>query len=97
MVKHATLPRNETGIETAVGVLKQQFGERLQTGQSVCEQHGHTTTWIENQPPDAVVFVHSTQEVSDVVRSIKFQSFLLASGPLWKGISMPLQAAYLST
>ncbi len=67
MVKHATLPRNETGIETAVGVLKQQFGERLQTGQSVCEQHGHTTTWIENQPPDAVVFVHSTQEVSDVV------------------------------
>ncbi|MEP2640485.1 FAD-linked oxidase C-terminal domain-containing protein [Roseobacter sp.] len=68
MVKHANLPRNETGIETALGVLKQQFGERFQTGQSIREQHGHTTTWIENQPPDAVVFATSTQDVADIVR-----------------------------
>ncbi|GFE48302.1 lactate dehydrogenase [Roseobacter cerasinus] len=68
MVKHASLPRNEPGIETALGVLKQQFGERFQTGRAIREQHGHTTTWIENQPPDAVVFAHSTQEVSDIVR-----------------------------
>ncbi|WP_298974047.1 FAD-linked oxidase C-terminal domain-containing protein [uncultured Roseobacter sp.] len=67
MVYHATLPRNETGIETVLGVLKQQFGERFQTGQAIREQHGHTTTWIENQPPDAVVFAASTQEVSDIV------------------------------
>ncbi|MGC3938282.1 FAD-binding oxidoreductase [Roseobacter sp. EG26] len=67
MVKHADLPRNDTGIETALGVLKQRFGERLQTGQAIREQHGHTTTWIENQPPDAVVFPASTQEVSDIV------------------------------
>ena len=33
------------------------------------EQHGHTVTWIENQPPDAVVFAHSTQEVSEVVKT----------------------------
>ncbi|MFK7746459.1 MAG: FAD-binding oxidoreductase [Roseobacter sp.] len=68
MTKHESLPRNEDGIKTALGVLKQQFGERLQTGQSVREQHGHTTTWIENQPPDAVVFAQSTQEVSDIVK-----------------------------
>jgi D-lactate dehydrogenase (cytochrome) len=67
MVQHAKLPRNEAGIETVLGVLKQQFGERFQTGQSVREQHGHTTTWIENQPPDAVVFPASTREVSDIV------------------------------
>ncbi|MBW4710538.1 FAD-binding protein [Roseobacter sp. YSTF-M11] len=67
MVKHAGLPRNETGIETVVGVLKQQFGERFQTGAAIREQHGHTTTWIENQPPDAVVFPASAQEVSDIV------------------------------
>ena len=67
MVHHATLPRNETGIETVLGVLKQRFGERFQTGQAMREQHGHTTTWIENQPPDAVVFPASTQEVADIV------------------------------
>ncbi|WP_299958423.1 FAD-linked oxidase C-terminal domain-containing protein [uncultured Roseobacter sp.] len=69
MVKHASLPRNEPGIETALGVLKQHFGERFQTGAAIREQHGHTTTWIENQPPDAVVFPASTQEVSEIVKT----------------------------
>jgi D-lactate dehydrogenase (cytochrome) len=62
------LTRNETGIETVLGVLKQQFGDRLQTGASVREQHGHTTTWLENQPPDGVVFARSTDEVSNIVK-----------------------------
>ncbi|MFC6687227.1 FAD-binding oxidoreductase [Jhaorihella thermophila] len=68
MVQITTLPRNETGIETAIGILRQAFGDRLQTGASIREQHGHTTTWIDNQPPDAVVFPHSTQEVSEIVK-----------------------------
>ncbi|SMX24832.1 FAD-binding oxidoreductase [Boseongicola aestuarii] len=63
----AALTRNDFGIETAIGILKQQFGERLQTGLSVREQHGHTTTWIENQPPDAVVFARSRDEVAAIV------------------------------
>lgn len=67
MVKHANLPRNEAAISTALGVLKQQFGEQVQTGDAIREQHGHTTTWIENQPPDAVVFARSTEEVSRIV------------------------------
>ncbi|NNF73460.1 MAG: FAD-binding protein, partial [Rhodobacteraceae bacterium] len=62
-----SLPRNETGIETAIGVLKQQLGERLQTGDAIREQHGHTTTWHENQWPDAVAFAHSTDEVAEIV------------------------------
>ncbi len=60
--------RNESGIETAIGVLKQRFGERLSTSASVREHHGHTTTWVENQPPDAVVFAESTEDVAEVVR-----------------------------
>ncbi|MBK0325815.1 FAD-binding protein [Rhodobacteraceae bacterium F11138] len=68
MAQATSLPRNETGIATAIGSLKQQFGDRLTTGQAIREQHGHTTTWIENQPPDAVVFPQSTEEVSDIVR-----------------------------
>ena len=69
MVQAKALPRNETGIATAIGILKQQFGDRLQTGESIREQHGHTTTWIDNQPPDAVVFPHSTEEVSQIVKT----------------------------
>ncbi len=68
MVQAKSLPRNETGIETALGILKQRFGDRLQTGKAIRQQHGHTTTWIQNQPPDAVVFPHNTAEVSEIVR-----------------------------
>jgi D-lactate dehydrogenase (cytochrome) len=68
MVQPTDLPRNETGIATVLGVLKQQFAEQLQTGQAIREQHGHTTTWIKNQAPDAVIFARSTQDVSDVIK-----------------------------
>ncbi|WP_171210294.1 MULTISPECIES: FAD-binding oxidoreductase [unclassified Ruegeria] len=69
MVQAMALPRNEQGIETAIGVLKQRFGDRLQTGAAIREQHGHTTTWIDNQNPDAVVFPHSTEEVAEIVKT----------------------------
>jgi len=62
------LPRNEAGIETALGILKQRFAERFHTGRAMCEQHGHTTTWLETQAPDAVVFPQSTDEVAQIVR-----------------------------
>lgn len=68
MVQAIDLPRNETGIATAIGVLKQRFGDRLQTGQALREQHGHTTTYIKNQAPDAVAFPTSTAEVSEIVK-----------------------------
>jgi len=68
MVQATALARNEDGIAAALGILKQQFGERFQTGAAIRAQHAHTTTWIDNQPPDAVVFAHSTQEVSEVVK-----------------------------
>jgi D-lactate dehydrogenase (cytochrome) len=61
-------PRTAGGIERAIAQLAQRFGDRLQTGAAIREQHGHTTSWIENQPPDAVVFPHSTEEVSEIVR-----------------------------
>ena len=32
------------------------------------EQHGNTLTWIANQPPDAVVFPQSTEDVQQIVR-----------------------------
>ena len=48
--------------------LAARFGNRLVTSQAVREQHGNTVTWIENQPPDAVVFPQSTEDVQEIVR-----------------------------
>ncbi len=64
----ADLPRNEAGIATAMDVLRQRFGPRLETGLALREQHGHTTTWLRNQPPDAVLMPTTTEEVQDIVR-----------------------------
>ena len=68
MAQAIDLPRNEEGIATALGILKQRFGDHFQTGQAIRDQHAHTTTWIRSQAPDAVVFPASTQEVSDIVK-----------------------------
>lgn len=68
MVQAIDLPRNEDGIATALGVLKQRFGDRFHTGQAMRDQHAHTTTYIKAQAPDAVVFPASTQEVSEIVK-----------------------------
>ncbi len=59
---------NAEGLETTIELLRERFGERLSTGLSVREHHGHTTTWLENQMPDAVVFAETTEEVAEVVR-----------------------------
>ncbi len=68
MAAITTLPRNEAGIATVIAALTERFADRLHTGQSMREQHGHTTTSMANQIPDAVVFVTSTDEVAEVVK-----------------------------
>ncbi|MCX2721900.1 FAD-binding oxidoreductase [Roseibium salinum] len=60
----------DTNSQTAVVIagLKERFGERCSTSMALREQHGHTTTWLKNQPPDSVVFAETTEEVAEVVR-----------------------------
>ena len=48
--------------------LSARFGNRFSTGTALREQHANTLTWIACQPPDAVVFAETTQEVVEVVR-----------------------------
>src|SRR6267154_2260161 len=60
--------RNPKAVEAAIGALAARFGNRLVTSQAVREQHGNILTWIANQPPDAVVFPQSTDDVQDAVR-----------------------------
>ena len=52
----------------AIATLAARYGNRLATSQALREQHGHTTTSIENQPPDAVVFPQSAEEVQEIVQ-----------------------------
>ena len=55
-------------ISAAIAELKDLFGDRLATALIVRQQHGCTVTWHDNQPPDAVVFPNSTEEVAEVVK-----------------------------
>ncbi|WP_421722873.1 FAD-binding oxidoreductase [Bauldia sp.] len=60
--------RNDAGIAVALPILAQRFGERFVKSEAARRQHGHTLTWLANQPPDAVVFAESTDDVVDIVR-----------------------------
>jgi D-lactate dehydrogenase (cytochrome) len=59
---------DRNAVATVIATLAARYGNRLVTSQAVREQHGHTTTWIDNQPPDAVVFPQSTEDVQEIVR-----------------------------
>jgi D-lactate dehydrogenase (cytochrome) len=48
--------------------LAARFGAGLVTSEAVRLQHGHTLTWLENAPPDAVVFAQTREDVIDAVR-----------------------------
>jgi len=60
-------PSPET-VEAVIRELTAQFGNRVVTSQAVREQHASTLTWVANQPPDAVVYAESTEDVQAVVR-----------------------------
>jgi D-lactate dehydrogenase (cytochrome) len=62
------LSRDRSAVERVIAQLAASVGNRLVTAQAVREQHGNTLTWIGNQPPDAVVFPQSTEEVQQIVR-----------------------------
>jgi D-lactate dehydrogenase (cytochrome) len=57
-----------SGAEKTIQALTAAFGNRVVTSRAVREQHGNTVTWLPNQPPDAVVFPQSVEDVQQVVR-----------------------------
>ncbi len=58
------MPALPAALAEALGA---RFGPRFQTGAAIRAQHGSTTTWIETQAPDAVVFPETTAEVATIV------------------------------
>lgn len=63
----ASSASERSNVATAIAVLRQRFGERLQTGEAIRRQHANTITWIPNQPPDAVIWIETGEEVRQVV------------------------------
>lgn len=61
------LERNEAGIAAAIAALRERFGDRHSTSAALRSHHGDITTYLPNQPPDAVVFAESTEDVQHVV------------------------------
>jgi D-lactate dehydrogenase (cytochrome) len=59
---------NPASRSAALAALVQLLGDRVSVAEAVRAQHAHTTTWVENQPPDAVAFPNSTEEVQAIVR-----------------------------
>ena len=58
----------KSGASRAIAELTALFGNRLVTSSAVCEQHAQNTTWLPKEPPDAVIFPQSTDDVQTVVR-----------------------------
>lgn len=54
--------------ESVTRILAERFDDCFQSGEAIRQQHAHTTTWIDNQPPDGVVFATSTEEVAFIVK-----------------------------
>jgi len=55
-------------VESAIGQIRTLIGDRLTTSASVRGHHGTDSSWHTPSPPDAVAYVHSTEEVSAIVK-----------------------------
>jgi len=60
--------QDRNAADTVIAALAARYGNRISTSASLRQQHANTATWIDNQPPDAVVFPQAADEVQDIVR-----------------------------
>jgi len=54
-------------IDRVKAALAARFGNKLVTSDAVRQQHANNTTWLPNEPPDAVVYVASTEDIQATV------------------------------
>jgi D-lactate dehydrogenase (cytochrome) len=60
--------RDPAAVAAALGALAAVFGERVSVAAATRVQHANTTTWLANEPPDAVVLPRSAAEVQAIMR-----------------------------
>ena len=68
MEHSAPIRRNHGLDDVVIQALREIVGDRLSTASAILEQHGRDESWHNGSDPDAVVFAHSTEEVSEVVK-----------------------------
>lgn len=54
-------------LAAALASLRERLGDRLQTAETIRHQHNNMETSVNRQPPDAVAFPRSTDEVAFIV------------------------------
>lgn len=59
--------RDDGAVSAAIAELRSLFGTRVDTGDAVRQAHANTLTWIAAEPPDAVVWPLTTEDVVAVV------------------------------
>jgi len=59
---------NSRLVDAAIEEAEMLLGDRLSTSRSVRDLHGESVAWFPTQAPDAVAFVHTTNEVSELVK-----------------------------
>lgn len=57
-----------SATEPVIDRLRALLGDRISTGTALREQHCNTLTWLPSEPPDAVVFPESTEEIVEIVK-----------------------------
>lgn len=62
------IPRRAPSAQL-LALLRDRFGDRLSTSEAVLLQHGRDESFYPPRPPDAVVFVQSTEEVAFLLAS----------------------------
>ena len=57
-----------SNIDSAVAQIRDIVGTRITTAMAVRDHHGADASWHPPMPPEAVVYAHSTEEVSAIVK-----------------------------
>ena len=67
MPARISVSQTNSNNATAVAELSRRFPGRVETGEAVRRQHAGTLTWLANQPPDAVVWPLTTEDVAETI------------------------------
>lgn len=71
----------ETDTSSLIAELTEAFGDQVSTSAAVLERHGNDESYHKGEPPDAVVFARSTDDVSRAVKiCAKFNAPIIAFG-----------------
>lgn len=55
-------------IDNVLAELQSKFGDRCSVNRDIRDRHGRGESWHPSEPPDAVVYPHSTEEVAAIVK-----------------------------